>query len=77
MVTVQEHLRARGLSKSEARVVEKILVGYANKEAAWQLGVTEACVKWHLTNVYKKTETKERKELIRKLNRWGIYGKKS
>lgn len=52
------------LSKSEERVVERLIKGGSNAEIAKTLGVTEKTVKFHLINIFAKEQVKSRAELI-------------
>ncbi len=59
-----EMLREHGLSAREIQVVEQIMLGLRNKEAASNLCVAEKTIKFHLTNVFKKLIVKSRAQLI-------------
>ena len=52
------------LSKREKEVIEILLLGKTNKELSEVLFVTEKTVKFHLTRIYKKLETKSRYTLL-------------
>jgi DNA-binding CsgD family transcriptional regulator len=57
--------RLRGLlSPGEQRIAESVLQGKTNKEVAAEHFVCEKTVKFHLTNIYRKTNTKSRAQLI-------------
>lgn len=49
-----------GLSKRELEVATWASRGLSNKDIAIQLCVTEKAIKFHLTNIYKKTPYKNR-----------------
>jgi len=51
------------LTTRELQIASFIAQGYANKEIANQLEITERTVKAHLNSVYRKTDTKGRLEL--------------
>jgi len=53
-----------GLSRRETKVLMMISEGGSNKFIAKALGVTEATVKYHLGNVYRKLGCKRRREAI-------------
>lgn len=52
------------LSKREIEVVQEVVLGLTNSQAAKRLFVTEKTIKLHLTNVYKKMGVKSRSQLI-------------
>jgi DNA-binding CsgD family transcriptional regulator/PAS domain-containing protein len=64
------------LSLGELRVVELLAQNLANKEISGRLGLSVNTVKFHLNNVYRKTGTKNRAELLHKMaeivNRKGL-----
>lgn len=62
----------KGLTGREAEVAEMVSTGLSNKEVADQLFVTEKTVKFHLTNIYKKLEVKNRMKLMALAVSWGI-----
>lgn len=55
-------------TKSESRVLEGVRDELTNKEIAHKLGVTEATIKFHVTNLLKKTGMKHRRELTKLAN---------
>jgi len=55
------------LSLGELRVVEMLALNLANKEISNRLGVSVNTVKFHLNNVYKKTGTGNRAELVHRI----------
>jgi DNA-binding CsgD family transcriptional regulator len=57
-----------GLTKREAEVVEQVALGLTSKEIAEKLFISERTVNKHLQTVYKKSESKNRVELINSLN---------
>jgi DNA-binding CsgD family transcriptional regulator len=57
-------LRTAGLSGRELEVAGLVATGLSNKEVATQLFVSEKTVKFHLTNIFKKTNTKSRSQFI-------------
>lgn len=62
------------ITDREREVIEKLLDGMANKEIAFNLGVTEKTIKNHLHNVYKKMGINSRLELVRTLSRFSNQG---
>jgi DNA-binding CsgD family transcriptional regulator len=52
------------LSLGELRVVEMLALNLANKEISDRLGLSVNTVKFHLANVYRKTGTRNRAELV-------------
>lgn len=56
--------RNSGLSSREVEVVRCVSMGLRNKEVADKLGISEATVKNHLTNIYSKLGVSDRLELI-------------
>jgi DNA-binding NarL/FixJ family response regulator len=57
------NLPGEGLTNRELQIAKFIAQGYANKEIANQLKITERTVKAHLNSIYRKTDTKGRLEL--------------
>ena len=70
----RKRLIARGFTPHQARVLRLVISGYANKEIASEMKLSEHGVKFHLTRIYKKTKFKNRSRLISGLSRWGIRG---
>jgi DNA-binding NarL/FixJ family response regulator len=52
-------------SERERQVLESVLFGYSNKEIAKELCVSEQAVKYHLTNMFRKTGVSGRMQLAR------------
>jgi DNA-binding NarL/FixJ family response regulator len=65
MINVQE-LAASGSTEREADVIQGVLKGWANKDIADQLKLSERTVKFHLTRIYKKFGVRSRTQLILK-----------
>ena len=63
---------ASGLSRRETRILLMIAEGGANKFIANALGLSEATVKFHLGNVYRKLGCKKRREAISAARAMGI-----
>jgi len=59
------------ISKREKQIVDKVLLGKTNAQAAQELGITERTVKTHVSNIFRKTQTKSRIELINKFQNLG------
>lgn len=53
------------LSSSELNVMRLLDKGLSNKAIAFQLGVSENTVKFHLKNIYKKLNVHNRLEAVR------------
>lgn len=64
LVSVGALGRAGNLSRRETRVLLMVAEGAANKFIANTLGLSEATVKFHLGNVYRKLGCKSRREAI-------------
>ncbi|EDM78656.1 putative transcriptional regulator [Plesiocystis pacifica SIR-1] len=58
------HNRYR-LTAREQDIVEGILAGQRNAQMAKTLGISQATVKWHLHNIFTKTEVQDRESLLR------------
>jgi DNA-binding CsgD family transcriptional regulator len=56
---------AAGLTRQEARVLHAVAEGATNKQAANLLGLSEATVKFHLANLYRKLGCQTRSEAVR------------
>lgn len=65
------------LSKSQKKIADKLILGLTNEQIALQLGVTVSCVKFHLTDCYKKTGAKSCREFIVKLLTEKLTGPKA
>ena len=57
-----------GLTDREADVLELINMGQGNLQIAAELGISENTVKRHVNNIFKKTETQSRHEIIFKIS---------
>lgn len=64
MYKVKDLLRSQGLTNSELSVATRALENFSNSQIGQSLGMKEKTVKYHLTNVYKKTQTRNRTEYI-------------
>lgn len=56
-----------GLSEREKDVLELLNMGESNLQIAAELSISENTVKRHVNNIFKKTETQSRHELISKI----------
>jgi PAS domain S-box-containing protein len=56
------------LSLGELRVVELLAQNLANKEISDRLGLSVSTIKFHLNNVYRKTGTRNRAELVHRIS---------
>jgi DNA-binding NarL/FixJ family response regulator len=61
----EANARAAGLTKREIVILKAVARGLPNQEIAKELWVTEQTVKFHLTNVYRKINAKNRTEAAR------------
>ena len=50
------------LSSRERQILELLVQGFANKEIAEHIGLSETTVRWHLRNVYRKLHVRSRTE---------------
>lgn len=57
-----------GLTKRETEVAEQVALGLTSKEIAEILFISESTVNKHLQTIYKKSDSKNRVELINSLN---------
>jgi len=64
---MKDEFSTTSLSRREKDVVELLLQGKSNKQIAFDLGISERTIEFHLNNVYKKLEVASRVELILKL----------
>lgn len=60
------------LSNKEFEVVVLTCNGFTNKQISEILSVKEKTVKFHLTNIFKRTRSKNRRSLIHKLYCWRL-----
>jgi DNA-binding CsgD family transcriptional regulator len=59
-----ERSRAHGLTRQEIRILHAVCEGAANKSIANALDLSEATVKFHLGNLYRKLGCKSRREAV-------------
>ena len=55
---------ASPLSNTQARILDGVHRGLMNKQIAWELGLSEATVKYHLTHIYRRMGVITRAQLI-------------
>lgn len=53
------------LTEREREILERVLAGRANPEIADELEISRATVKWHMHNIFAKTNTTQREGLLR------------
>lgn len=56
------------LSPKEQECYNHAIKLISNLEIAYEMKITEKTVKYHLTNIFKKCEVKNKIELVKKLN---------
>jgi DNA-binding NarL/FixJ family response regulator len=64
--------KAAGLTDREIAILTELAQGRSNEEIAKALWVTQQTVKFHLTNIYRKLEVKNRTEATRAAYRLGL-----
>lgn len=52
------------LTAVQARVFEAVHRGLMNKQIAWEIGISEATVKYHLTGIFRKLGVQTRQQLL-------------
>ena len=65
---LDENLNKKGITNREMDIVNLILEGKTNKEIAEELYISVKTVKYHIYNIFKKLEIKNRIELINYIN---------
>jgi DNA-binding NarL/FixJ family response regulator len=58
--------KVEDLSPREREILELLSQGYANKEIADRVGVSDGTVRWHLRHVYHKLHVRSRTEAVLK-----------
>ncbi len=61
--TMGNKLKKKGLSPRQVGVVTLVCKGMTNKAIGKDLYVTEKCIKYHMTNIFKLTKTANRTDL--------------
>ncbi|MCW8891504.1 MAG: response regulator transcription factor [Sedimenticola sp.] len=56
------------LTAREQEISQRVAVGESNKLIAYELGITERTVKAHMSNIFQKTEVKDRLQLALLVN---------
>ena len=64
--------RAAGLTEREISILKALAKGLSNDEIAKEFWVARQTVKFHLTNIYRKLEVRNRAEAIRKAYSFGL-----
>jgi DNA-binding NarL/FixJ family response regulator len=64
--------RAAGLTDREISILKALAKGLSNDEIAKEFWVARQTVKFHLTNIYRKLDVRNRTEAIRKAYAFGI-----
>ena len=70
------HQKTFGLTRRELEIVAKIVSGYANREIARKLSISEDTVKHHITNIFDKVGVYNRLELALFAIHHGLIQKK-
>lgn len=52
------------LTEGESRIARMVLDGYSNEEIGLDLEISRATVKWHMHNIFAKTNTSSREALL-------------
>lgn len=52
------------LTPAQARILEGVHRGLMNKQIAWEMGLSEATVKYHLTGIFRKLGVQTRAQLL-------------
>jgi DNA-binding NarL/FixJ family response regulator len=52
------------LTPAQARILEGVHRGLMNKQIAWEMGISEATVKYHLTGIFRKLGVQTRQQLL-------------
>jgi DNA-binding NarL/FixJ family response regulator len=66
------HIVDEDLSEREVAVLQLVAVGKANKQVAWELGVSEETVKAHLKAIFSKLDVADRTHAVTVAARRGI-----
>jgi len=66
------HIVDEALSEREVAVLQLVAVGKANKQVAWELGVSEETVKAHLKAIFNKLDVADRTHAVTVAARRGI-----
>ena len=69
---IAEHVVDEALSEREVAVLRLISAGLANKQVAWELGVSEETVKTHLKSIFAKLSVSDRTHAVAVAARRGI-----
>ncbi len=70
LMTINAILSAKGFSPRECHVALKIVEGISNKEIAEQLFISDATVKKHIQNMFRKCGANDRQEFIIRFAQW-------
>jgi DNA-binding CsgD family transcriptional regulator len=62
---VSRLVRRHKLTGREQEILERVLAGLHNLEIATELEISRATVKWHMHNIFAKTNTGQRESLLR------------
>jgi DNA-binding NarL/FixJ family response regulator len=70
--TVAEHMGQEDLTPRELEVLERIREGNKNKQIAYQLGISEATVNFHIKNIVDKLQANDRTHAVTLALRRGL-----
>jgi DNA-binding NarL/FixJ family response regulator len=65
--------KAAGLTDREITILRSLAQGHSNEEIAKELWVAQQTVKFHLTNIYRKLNVKNRTEATRTAYQLGLF----
>jgi FixJ family two-component response regulator len=66
------HARFKGLTRREQEILRLVVTGLVNKQAAFELGVSEVTVKIHRSNMMRKMGARSVPQLVRMADDLGI-----
>lgn len=76
MTKIQAHLFVKyGLTPREREIAEAVYNKQTNQEIADKFIVTQKCIKFHLTNTFKKMRVQDRKALCKEIDHFIKFNK--
>ena len=73
MLGEKERQRCRPLTPRQRQVAEALLQGKSNEEIATTLGIGRSAVRKHLTQIYRRTGTRDRLQFVVRVLRYGMH----